>query len=131
MQIKCARFFGVILFSLSVYKTQNIITTEPNKQLQSGFLYIMPYSTYFAPIRKISVLPVHFPQKMYFKSCNARRATRKNWWFSWYAVPATRPGRVKKEGRKSWRWYNFLRGRILCSVTCCFLFWIEPQLYFS
>ena len=97
MQIKCARFFGVILFSLPVYKTQNIITTEPNKQLQSGFLYIMPYSTYFAPIRKISVLPVHFPQKMYFKSLNASRATRKKLMVFMKRCACTRPERVKKE----------------------------------
>ena len=58
--------------------TQNIITTEPNKQLRSAFLYVMTYSIYFALIKKISLLSVHFPDNTYFKSCNARRATRKN-----------------------------------------------------
>ena len=32
----------------------------------------------------------------YFKSSNARRATRKTDRFTWYAVRATRPERVKK-----------------------------------
>ena len=53
--------FGVHLLSLPVYETQNIITTEPNKQLQSGFLYVTPYSIFFALIKKISVLPCVIP----------------------------------------------------------------------
>ena len=76
----CQSFLRAFLLSLPVYKTQNIITTEPSKQLPSGFLYVMPYSIYFALIKKISMLPVHFPHKTYFMSCNARPATRKNWW---------------------------------------------------
>ena len=74
-------FLQVLSLSLPVYETQNIIIMEPNKQLRSGFLYVMPNSIYFALIKRISVLSVHFPQKTYFKPCNARRAPWKNWWF--------------------------------------------------
>ena len=45
-------FLRVLSLSLSVYKTQNIITMELNKQLWSGFLYVMPYSIFFALIKK-------------------------------------------------------------------------------
>ena len=38
-------------------------------------------SIFLSLTNKISVLLVHFPHKRYFKSCNARCATRKNWWF--------------------------------------------------
>ena len=86
-------FCGYFRFRLiPVYKTQNIITTEPNKQVRSGFLYLMPYSL----IKKISVLQVHFPHKTYFKSCNARRATQKNWWF-FMIRRACHPKRVNSE----------------------------------
>ena len=71
-------FLQVLSLWLPVYETQNIIIMEPNKQLRSGFLHVMPNSIYFALIKRISVLPVHFPQKTYFKPCNARRATWKN-----------------------------------------------------
>ena len=77
MQITYAGFLQVLSLLLLVYKTQNIITTEPNKQLRFGFLYVMPYSIYFALIKKILVLLVHFPKKTYLKSYNARRATQK------------------------------------------------------
>ena len=60
-------FLQVHSLLLPVYKTQNIIILEPNKQLQSGFLYVMPYSIYFALIKKISGLAVHFPHQTYFK----------------------------------------------------------------
>ena len=87
-------FLWVLSLSLPVYKTQNIITMEPNKQVRSSFPYLMLYSIYFALIKKISVLQVHFPHKTYFKSCNAWRATRKTDGFSWYAARATRTERV-------------------------------------
>ena len=58
-----SKFLQVHSLLLLFYKTQNIITTETNKQLRFGFLYVMPYSIYFALIKKMSVLPVHFPHK--------------------------------------------------------------------
>ena len=67
-----SKFFGGYIRFRSLF-TKLKITTEPNKQLRSGFPYVMPYSIYFALIKKNSVLPVYFPQKTYFKSCNARR----------------------------------------------------------
>ena len=36
---------------------------KPNEKLRSGFLYVLSYSIYFPLIKKILVLPVHFPQK--------------------------------------------------------------------
>ena len=72
-------FLWVLLLSLSVCKTQNMITMELNKQLWSGFLYVMPYSIFFALI-KTSVLPVHFSQTDDFL---------------WFAVHTTWSERIK------------------------------------
>ena len=51
----------------------------------------MRYSIYFALIKKISALLVHFPHKTYFKSCNARRATHPEKLMVFHDAPCVPP----------------------------------------
>ena len=56
-------FLWVLSLSFPVYKTQNTITRELNTQLQPSFLYVMPYSIYFALIKKILYCQFIFHKK--------------------------------------------------------------------
>ena len=89
-------FLRVLSLSLSVYKTQNIITMELNKQLWSGFLYVMPYSIFFALIKKKNP---YYGFIFHIKRILSHTATglppKKTDGFLWYAVRTTWPERIK------------------------------------
>ena len=88
-------FLWVLLLSLSVYKTQNIITMEPNKQLWSGFLYVMPYSIFFALIKKNLYYRFIFHIKRILSHTATGLPPRKTDGFFWYAVCTTWPELIK------------------------------------
>ena len=88
-------FLWVLLLSLSVYKTQNIITMEPNKQLWSGFLYVMPYSIFFALIKKNLYYRLIFHIKRILSHTATGLPPRKTDDFLWFAVHTTWSERIK------------------------------------
>ena len=85
------------------FKTQNTITTEPIKQLQYRFLYVIPYSIYFALIKRFPYCRFILQIKSILHQVMPCVPSTTTNGFSWYVVRVTRPEKANKQCYDWWK----------------------------